>query len=176
MSDITGTWVIDRAHTTIGFTARHAMVAKVRGSFSQFEGQFTIAADVAASAAALTIQAASIDTANADRDGHLKSADFLDVEQFPTITFTSTGATQSGSTYNVTGELTIHGISKTVTIPFELIGVSQDPWGNTKIGFEAETEISRKDFGLTWNAALETGGVLVSDAIKLVLDVEATKQ
>lgn len=177
MSDITGTWVIDPAHTSIAFSARHAMVAKVRGNFTAFEGQFSIdAANIAASAAAITIQAASIDTDNADRDGHLKSADFLDVEQFPTLTFTSTSVTQSGSTYNVTGDLSIHGITKQVTIPFELVGVSQDPWGNTKIGFEAETEISRKDFGLTWNAALETGGVLVSDTIKLSLDVEATKQ
>lgn len=177
MSDITGTWVIDPAHTSIAFSARHAMVAKVRGNFTAFEGQFSIdAANIAASAAAITIQAASIDTDNADRDGHLKSADFLDVEQFPTLTFTSTSVSQSGSTYNVTGDLSIHGITKQVTVPFELVGVSQDPWGNTKIGFEAETEISRKDFGLTWNAALETGGVLVSDTIKLSLDVEATKQ
>ena len=177
MSDITGTWVIDPAHTSIAFSARHAMVAKVRGNFTAFEGQFSIdAANIAASAAAITIQAASIDTDNADRDGHLKSADFLDVEQFPTLTFTSTSVSQSGSTYNVTGDLSIHGITKQITVPFELVGVSQDPWGNTKIGFEAETEISRKDFGLTWNAALETGGVLVSDTIKLSLDVEATKQ
>lgn len=177
MSDITGTWVIDPAHTSIAFSARHAMVAKVRGNFTQFEGQFSIdSANLAASAAAITIQAASIDTDNADRDGHLKSADFLDVEQFPTLTFTSTSVSQSGSTYHVTGDLSIHGITKQITVPFELVGVSQDPWGNTKIGFEAETEISRKDFGLTWNAALETGGVLVSDTIKLSLDVEATKQ
>ena len=177
MSDITGTWVIDPAHTSIAFSARHAMVAKVRGNFTAFEGQFSIdAANIAASAAAITIQAASIDTDNADRDGHLKSADFLDVEQFPTLTFTSTSVSQNGSTYNVTGDLSIHGVTKQITVPFELVGVSQDPWGNTKIGFEAETEISRKDFGLTWNAALETGGVLVSDTIKLSLDVEATKQ
>lgn len=177
MADITGTWVIDPAHTNIGFSARHLMVAKVRGKFAQFEGQFTIdEANIGASAAALTIQAASIDTANADRDGHLKSADFLDVENFPTITFTSTGATQSGNNFAVTGDLTIHGVTKPVTVNFELAGVSQDPWGNTKIGFEGETEINREDFGLTWNAALETGGVLISDKIKLTLDVEAAKQ
>ena len=177
MADITGTWVIDPAHTSIAFTARHAMVAKVRGSFGEFEGQFTIdEANLGASSAQLTIQAASIDTSNADRDAHLKSPDFLNVEANPTLTFTSTAVERKGDVFNVTGNLTINGVSKPVTVPFELLGVSQDPWGNTKIGFEGETEISRKEFGLTWNAALETGGVLVSDNIKLVLDVEGTKQ
>ena len=127
-------------------------------------------------AANLTIQAASIDTKNADRDGHLKSADFLDVENFATITFASTDVSLKGDAIEVVGDLTIHGVTNKVVIPFELVGVSQDPWGNTKAGFEGETEISRKDFGLTWNAALETGGVLVGDDIKLNLDVEGTKQ
>ncbi len=172
-----GTWVIDTAHTTIGFSARHAMVAKVRGSFADFAGTFTIDADdVAASSAQVTIQAASIDTKTADRDAHLRSADFLDVEKFPTITFTSTNATADGTDVVLTGDLTIHGVTKPVAIRFELVGVSQDPWGNTKVGFEGSTKISRKEFGLVWNAALETGGVLVSDEIKIDLDVEAGKQ
>ena len=172
----TGTWVIDTAHTNLGFTARHAMVAKVRGNFGEFAGQFTIAEDIAASTAELTIQTASIDTKNADRDGHLKSADFLDVENFPTIDFVSTSAQAKGDTIVVTGDLTIHGVTRSVDVTYELTGISQDPWGATKIGFEGTASLSRKDFGLVWNVALETGGVLVSDEIKLTLDVEATKQ
>jgi polyisoprenoid-binding protein YceI len=179
MSDLTaaqGTWVIDAAHTNIGFTARHLMVSKVRGKFDAFEGGFTIDdANVGASSANLTIQAASIDTNSADRDGHLKSAEFLDVENFPTLTFVSTSAADKGSVVEVTGDLTIHGVTKSVVIPWEFIGVSTDPWGNVKAGFEAELEISREEFGLVWNVSLETGGVLISDKIKLVLDVQALK-
>ena len=173
----TGTWVIDTAHTNLGFSARHAMVAKVRGSFADFAGTFTIdGADLAASTAELTIQAASLETKNADRDAHVKSADFLDVEAFPTITFTSTAVKVDGDDITVTGDLTIHGVTKSVDIAYEFVGLSQDPWGNTKAGFEGSTKISRKDFGLTYNAALETGGVLIGDEIKIELDVEAAKQ
>jgi polyisoprenoid-binding protein YceI len=180
MSDLStaaGTWVIDPSHTNLGFSARHAMVAKVRGSFADYSGSFTIDADnLAASTAELTIQTASIDTRTADRDAHLKSPDFLDVETFPTITFTSTAVAAKGDDIVVTGDLTIHGVTKSVDVVYELLGISQDPWGNTRIGFEGSTKISRKDFGLVWNAALETGGVLVGDDIKLNLDVEATRQ
>jgi polyisoprenoid-binding protein YceI len=173
----TGTWVIDPTHTNLGFTARHAMVAKVRGAFGEFAGSFTIdGANPANSSAELTIQAASIDTKTADRDAHLTSADFLDVENFPTITFTSTAVAVNGNDITVTGDLTIHGVTKSVDVAYELVGISQDPWGNTKIGFEGSAKISRKEFGLTWNAALETGGVLISDDIKLTLDVEAALQ
>jgi polyisoprenoid-binding protein YceI len=176
LSAANGTWVIDAAHTNIGFTARHLMVSKVRGHFAAFEGGFSIdAGNIGASSANLTIQAASIDTANADRDGHLKSPEFLDVEAFPTLTFASTGAVDKGNVVEVTGDLTIHGVTKSVVIPWEFIGVSTDPWGNTKAGFEAELEISREEFGLIWNVKLETGGVLVSDKIKLTLDVQALK-
>lgn len=174
---ITGTWAIDPTHTTIGFSIRHAMIAKVRGSFGEFEGTFVInGADVAASTASLTIQAASFSTDNADRDVHVKSADFLDVENFPALTFTSTSATQQGSTFTVTGDLTIHGVTQSVPVSFDLIGTSTDPWGGNRIGFEGSADISREAFGLTWNTALETGGVLISDTVKLVLDVEAVKQ
>ena len=177
LATATGTWVIDPAHTNLGFSARHAMVAKVRGNFGEFAGTFTIDGDNPAnSSAELTIQAASIDTKTADRDAHLKSADFLDVEVYPTLTFTSTAVSVRGSDIVVTGDLTIHGVTKSVDVTYELVGISQDPWGNTKIGFEGSARISRKDFGLVWNAALETGGVLVGDEIKLSLDVEATKQ
>lgn len=180
MSDLantTGTWVIDPTHTTIGFSARHAMVAKVRGNFAEFGGSFTLdGSNPAASKAELTVQTATIDTRNADRDGHLKSADFLDVENFPTLTFTSTSVSGGGEKFTVTGDLTIHGVTKSVPVEFELLGVSTDPWGGIRIGFEGSTEISRKEFGLVWNAALETGGVLVGDTVKIELDVEAVKQ
>lgn len=176
LSAANGTWVIDAAHTSIGFSARHLMVSKVRGSFTAFEGGFTIdASNVSASSANLTIQAASIDTSSADRDVHLTSAEFLDVETFPTLTFVSTSAADKGNIVEVSGDLTIHGVTKSVVIPWEFIGVSTDPWGNTKAGFEAELEISRQEFGLVWNVALETGGVLVSDKIKLTLDIQALK-
>jgi polyisoprenoid-binding protein YceI len=174
---ITGTWAIDPTHTTIGFTIRHAMIAKVRGRFAEFEGTFVIdGANVGASTASLTIQAASFSTDNADRDGHVKSADFLDVENFPTLTFTSTSAVQQGNAFTVTGDLTIHGVTQSVPVAFELVGTSTDPWGGNRIGFEGTAEISREAFGLTWNTALETGGVLISDTVKLVFDVEAVKQ
>ena len=177
LSAASGTWVIDPTHTNLGFSARHAMVAKVRGNFGEFSGSFTIDGDnLAASTAEVTIQVASIDTKTADRDTHLKSPDFLDVENFPTITFVSTAVTPKGDDVVITGDLTIHGVTKSVEIEYEFVGISQDPWGQTKIGFEGSTKISRKDFGLTWNVALETGGVLIGDEIKLNLDVEATKQ
>ena len=173
-----GTWVIDTAHTNLGFSARHAMVAKVRGHFADFAGSFTIDGDnLAASSAELTIQSASIETKNADRDAHLKSPDFLEVEKYPTLTFVSTKITPvDPETVVVTGDLTIRDVTKPVDVKFELSGISKDPWGNTKIGFEGTAAINRKDFGLVWNAALETGGVLVSEDIKLTFDVEAALQ
>jgi len=177
LSATTRTWAIDPTHTTIGFSVRHAMVSKVRGNFSDFAGSATIdGANLAASSVEVTIQAGSIDTKNADRDGHLVSADFLDVENFPTLTFTSTNVAVNGADVTLTGDLTIHGVTRSVTVEFEYIGTSLDPFGFTRVGFEGTAKISRKDFGLVWNAALETGGVLVDDEITLVLDVEAVKQ
>lgn len=178
LSTTTGTWAIDPTHTTIGFSVRHAMVAKVRGRFTEFEGAFVLdGANPAASTANLVIQSASITTENADRDTHVKSAEFLNVEANPTLAFTSTSVKQTDDDeFVVTGDLTINGVTKSVDVEFELLGTSKDPWGGTRIGFEGKTEISRKDFGLVWNVALETGGVLVSDAVKLILDVEAVKQ
>jgi len=178
LSATTGTWAIDPTHTTIGFSVRHAMVAKVRGRFAEFEGTFNLdGANPAASSASLVIQTASITTENADRDAHLKSAEFLNVDVNPTLTFTSTGVRQTDDDeFVVTGDLTINGVTKSVDVEFELAGTSQDPWGGTRIGFEGETKVSRKDFGLTWNVALEAGGVLVGDEIKISLDVEAVKQ
>lgn len=181
MSDLTattGTWAIDGSHSTIGFTARHAMVAKVRGKFESYEGSIVLdGGNPAASSATLTIQAASLTTGTADRDAHLKSADFLDVEQYPTLTFVSTAVAQKGDDeFVVTGDLTIHGVTKSVDVEFSLVGVNPDPWGGTRIGFEGKTEISRKDFGLTWNVAIEGGGILVGDTVKIELDIEGVKQ
>lgn len=175
--DTTGTWEIDPTHTTIGFNVRHAMIAKVRGRFTDFGGTFTLdGANPANSSAELTVQMTSVDTQNDDRDNHLRSAEFFDVETFPTMTFVSTGVAAKGNDFVVTGDLTVHGVTKSVPVEFELVGISQDPWGNTRIGFEGEAEINRRDFGLEWNVALDTGGVLVSETIKIVLDVEAVKQ
>lgn len=177
LANATGTWDFDTAHTTLGFSARHAMVAKVRGGFSDFSGSFTIDGDdLSTSSAELTIQAASIDTRNSDRDAHLTSPDFLDVESFPTISFHSTAVHVDGNDVTIAGDLTIHGVTRPVSVDYEFVGISQDPWGNVRIGFEGSTTISRKDFGLVWNAALETGGVLVGDEIRLSLDVEGIRR
>jgi len=177
LSASTGTWDIDPTHSTIGFAARHAMIAKVRGRFAEFTGSITMdGANPAGSSADLTIVTASITTENDDRDGHLRSPEFLDVETFPTITYTSTSVVANGSTFTVTGDLTIRGITRPVVVEWELLGIGQDPWGGTRMGFEGKAEISRKDFGLTWNVALEAGGVLVSDNVQLLFDVEAVKR
>ncbi len=177
LSDLSGTYVIDAAHTRIGFVARHAMVTKVRGSFNEFEGSAVFdATDFTRSSAQLSIQVASIDTRSEQRDGHLRSNDFLDVETNPQITFVSTGVVQSGaSSLEVAGDLTIKGVTRSVTVPFDFEGAATDPFGNLRVGFEGSVVINRKDFGITWNAALETGGVLVSDKITLELEVSAIK-
>ena len=177
VADLTGEYTIDPAHTRLGFSARHAMVTTVRGSFKEFTGTAHIdAANPSASSVTLTIQAGSIDTGQADRDGHLVSADFFDVENNPTITFVSTKVDKvDDDTWAVTGDLTIKGSTKPVTIAFDETGSAQDPFGNVRVGFEGATSINRKDWGLTWNAALETGGVLVSEKIKLEFDVSAIK-
>jgi len=176
LSELTGTWNIDTAHSRIGFVARHAMVTKVRGSFNEFEGSAVVADDLADSSATVTIQTASIDTRNEQRDGHLKSNDFLSIEEFPTITFVSTGVTATGPTsLELTGDLTVRGVTNSVTVPFEFDGAAVDPYGNLRAGFEGSVTINRKDYGVTWNAALETGGVLVSDKIVLEFEISAIK-
>jgi polyisoprenoid-binding protein YceI len=173
--DLTGSYTIDPTHTRIGFSARHAMVTTVRGAFDEFEGGAQIdSADPGSSSAKLSIRAASINTGQADRDAHLRSADFLDVETFPELTFVATGVERADATsWVVSGDLTIKGVTNPVTVDFEYAGTATDPFGNLRVGFEGSTTINRKDWGLTWNAALETGGVLVSDRIKLELDVSA---
>ena len=176
-TDLTGTYTLDPTHTRIGFVARHAMVTKVRGSFNEFEGTAVLDGDdVAKSSATVVIQVASIDTRQAQRDEHLRSNDFLAMEEFPQITFVATGVTQTGSTsLELTGDLTIKGTTNSVTVPFDFEGLATDPFGNLRAGFEGKTTINRKDWGLSWNAALETGGFLVSDKIKLEFDVSAVK-
>jgi polyisoprenoid-binding protein YceI len=177
VSDLSGSYVIDPGHTRIGFVARHAMVTKVRGSFNEFEGSGVIdGTDFTKSTGQLTIQAASIDTRNEQRDAHLRSNDFLAMEEYPQITFVATDVRQTGATtLELTGDLTIRGVTNSVTIPFQFEGAATDPFGNLRVGFEGSTVINRKDYGITWNAALETGGVLVSDKITLEFEVSAIK-
>ena len=177
LADLAGTWTIDPSHTRVGFVARHAMVTKVRGAFNELEGSVVVDPDdFTASRATLTIQAASIDTRNEQRDGHLRSNDFLAMEEHPEITFVSTGVTRTSATsLDLTGDLTIKGVTRSVTVPFELEGLATDPFGNLRAGFEGAVTINRKDYGITWNAALETGGVLVSEKIVLELEVSAIK-
>lgn len=173
----TGTYTLDIAHTRIGFTARHAMVTKVRGSFNDFTGVLELdGAEPGLSTARVAIKADSIDTRNAQRDGHLRSGDFLEVERFPEITFASTGARQlDQANFQLTGDLTIKDVTRPVTIDFNYEGTATDPYGNVRIGFEGSVVISRRDFGLTWNAALETGGVLVGDRVVLEFEVSAIR-
>ena len=177
-SDISGTWTIDPAHSQMGFVARHAMVTKVRGSFNEFAGTVTVSDDdLSTTSIEVHIEAASIDTRNAQRDEHLRSNDFLAMDEFPQITFVSTSVEATGSTHlDVTGELTIKGVTNTVTVPFDFEGTATDPFGNQRAGFEASISINRKDYGVSWNAALETGGVLVSDKIVLELEISAIRQ
>jgi polyisoprenoid-binding protein YceI len=177
LSRLSGTYTIDPSHTRIGFVARHAMVTKVRGAFNEFEGSATFdAADPAATAVTVRITAASIDTRNAQRDEHLRSNDFLAMDEHPEITFVSTAFRQTGEdTFDLTGDLTVKGVTNSVTVPFTFEGAATDPFGNLRVGFEGSTTINRKDYGVTWNAALETGGVLVSDKIVLEFEVSAIK-
>ncbi|MER5530563.1 YceI family protein [Streptomyces sp. NPDC002677] len=174
---LTGDYTIDPAHTTLGFVARHAMVTNVKGSFQEFEGSLHLdGADPAKSTASLDIKMESITTGSPDRDGHLKSADFFKTDEFPTMAFRSTKAEAlGGDDYRITGDLTILGVTKPVTIDLEFNGAAKDPFGNERVGFEGKAEIKRSDWGVTWNAALETGGVLVSDKIKLNFDISAIK-
>ncbi len=172
-----GVYTLDPAHTTIGFVARHAMVTKTRGKFEEFEGTITVAEHLAESSAEATIKSASINTGNADRDGHVKGDDFFSVEQYPELTFKATQfqLDESGNG-TVTGDLTIKGTTKSVELKVEDVATAEDPFGNTRLGFEASTKINRKDFGVDFNAPLKTGGVLVSEEIKIELEVSVIKQ
>ena len=176
-STVTGTYELDPTHSRIGFVARHAMVTKVRGSFNEFAGAgYLDAEDPSRSHLELTIQASSIDTRNADRDGHLRSNDFFAMDEHPEIRFASTAVDAlDGTTYRVTGDLTIKGVTNSVTIDFEYTGTAVDPYGNRRLGLEGRTTVNRKDWGVNWNAALEAGGVLVGEKIVLEFDISAIR-
>ncbi|MEU7900759.1 YceI family protein [Nonomuraea sp. NPDC049152] len=169
-----GTYAIDVNHTRIGFTAKHMMVSKVRGSFEKFNGSITIAENPLESSAELTIDASSISTNVGDRDAHLRSGDFLDVEKYPELTFRSTRVVgHKGDEFTVLGDLTIRGVTQEVELTVEYGGVGTNPWGQLVWGFSISTEFDREEFGLTWNAALETGGVLVGKKVKIEVEGEA---
>jgi polyisoprenoid-binding protein YceI len=179
LSAYTGTWTLDPSHSEIGFTARHAVVTKVRGKFTAFEGVLNLDGEnPSASAITFSAELASIDTGSADRDAHLRSADFFDVDTNKALEFVSTGVEVNAASGSgvLRGDLTIKGVTRPVEIAVDFGGLALDPFGNQRVGFEGTTSISRKDFGLTWNVALETGGFLVSDEIKISLDISAIKQ
>jgi polyisoprenoid-binding protein YceI len=167
-------FTVDAAHSEVTFQVRH-LLSKVRGRFSEFEGTIDFNANAPEkSAVSLVIQAASIDTNQADRDKHLRSGDFFLVDEHPTISFVSSSIAAKGSgAYDVTGTLTIRGVARTVTLPVTLLGTARDPWGNEKLAFETETTINRKDYGVNWNAALETGGFLVGDEVRISVSLQA---
>lgn len=176
MNDLTpGVWNVDASHSRVGFVARHLMISKTRGHFNSFSGVVTVPEDRLQTTVEATVDIASIDTADANRDGHLKTGDFFDADQFPTMTFKSTKITPDGGDYQLTGDLTLHGVTKPVTFELEFDGVSQDPWGGTRAGFSASADINRKDWGLEYNAVLETGGVLIGDKVKIELEIELIK-
>jgi polyisoprenoid-binding protein YceI len=172
------TWEIDAAHSAIGFGIRHLMVSTVRGNFNTFNGAVTLDGDDAATAKiAVTIDPASIDTREAKRDEHLRSADFFDVARFPTMTFTSKKVEKAGAGFSVTGDLTMHGVTREVVLAVDgPLATVKDPWGGQRAGLRATATLSRKDFGLTWNKALETGGVVVGDEVAVVIDLELIRK
>jgi polyisoprenoid-binding protein YceI len=173
----TGTWAIDLSHSAATFSVRHLMVSKVRGRFTSFSGTISVPDDPYASTVEATIDVASIDTHDAGRDEHLRSGDFLEIDKYPTITFRSTGVRGDvPDALVLVGDLTIRGVTRSVELALEFNGVAADPWGGTRAGFSASTEISRKDFGMEWNVALEAGGFVVGDKVKIELEVEAIKQ
>ena len=171
-----GSYEIDTSHSVVEFQVRHLGLAKVRGRFNDFSGAIEIADEPLASRVDVTIDAASIDTRDEDRDNHLRSDDFLDVENHPTLEFHSTEVTLDGERATVRGDLTVRGVTKPVTLDLEFEGAAVDPWGNKRLGCSATTEVNRESFGLTWNQALETGGWLVGKTVRIDLSVEAVKQ
>lgn len=174
---VNGNWVFDPEHTRIGFSARHAMITTVRGAFNEVEGQLHVdATDVSKSSASVTVQVQSVDSRNAKRDGHLRSADFFDAEQWPVITFVSTKIEEiDEGSYAVTGKLTIRDVTQEVMVPISLVGVETDAFGVLRAGFEGSRRLQRRDFGLAWNMPLDSGGVLVSERITLEFEISVTK-
>ncbi|HEX4820449.1 MAG TPA: YceI family protein [Acidimicrobiales bacterium] len=170
---VAGTWTIDPVHSEVGFTVRHMMVSKVRGKFTEFSGELVTGDDPLDSRVSATIELASIDTGNPDRDNHIRSADFFETDTFKTMTYRSTGVRVDGDDYVLDGELTLKGVTKPVALKLELGGFGPDPYGGTRAGFSATGEIKRSEFGVDFNAALETGGLVVSDKVNLHLEIEA---
>ena len=174
---VAGTYAIDTSHSAAAFSVKHLVVAKTRGRFTDVTGEIKIADDPLASSVTVSIEAASITTGDANRDGHLRSEDFLDVKKFPTLTYASTSVRHTkGDHFAVDGDLTIAGVTRPVTLDVEYAGVVTDPWGGTRAVFNASAKINREEFGLTYNQALETGGVLIGKDISIDLEVEAVKQ
>ncbi|MHB1873610.1 MAG: YceI family protein [Streptosporangiaceae bacterium] len=173
---VAGTWSIDALHSEVGFTVRHMMVSKVRGKFTAFSGEIVTAEDMLGSSVTAEIELGSIDTGSEQRDGHIRSADFLDVENHPKMTYKSTGIRAAGDHYVVDGELTLKGVTKSVPLTLEVNGFGPDAYGGTRAGFSATGEINRQDFGVSWSAAMETGGVVVSDKVTISLEIEAVLQ
>ena len=171
-----GVWTLDMSHSEVGFSVRHAGISKVRGRFNEATAEARVRDSLADASLHASIKTASFDSGDANRDAHVRGADFFDVEQFPEMTFRATGIEGDGEDYTVTGDLTIRGVTKPVELEVEFTGVAVDPFGATRAGFSAEAEISRKEFGLTWNAVLEAGGVLVSDKVKINVDAALVKQ
>jgi polyisoprenoid-binding protein YceI len=177
LTDLTpGVWAIDASHSDVGFVARHLMVTKVRGRFNTVEGTITIAEDPLQSKVEATAEIASVTTGDPKRDEHLRSSDFFDAATYPTMQLVSTGIDQRGSGYVLHTNLTIKGVTKPVDFDLEFEGVGSDPWGGTRAGFSARADVNRKDWGLAWNMTLETGGVLVSDKVRIELEIEAVLQ
>jgi polyisoprenoid-binding protein YceI len=170
---VAGTWTIDPVHSEVGFSVRHMMVSKVRGKFTTFSGQIVTGGDPLGSAVTAEIDLSSIDTGNEQRDAHIRSADFFEVETYPTMTYRSTGVRAEGGEYILDGDLTLKGVTKSVPLTLELNGFGPDPYGGTRAGFTATTEINRRDFGVNFHAALETGGAVVADKVTLHLEIEA---
>ena len=171
-----GTWSIDPSHSEVGFAVRHLGISKTRGRFGSFRGDLVVAEQPEQSRVTVEIDADSIDTKDAGRDEHLRGADFFDVAAHPTLTFVTSDIAGAGDRWTVTGDLTIAGVTRPVVLETELTGLVTDPWGNERVAFAASTEVNREDFGLTWNAALETGGFLVGKTVKIDIEVEAVLQ
>ena len=170
-----GQWNVDVSHSRVGFVGRHLMIAKVRGQFRDFAGVVQVDQNLLDSTVEATVDLGSVDTGDPARDEHLRSSDFFTVDQHPKMTFTSSGITQDDGDYLLHGDLTIKGLTRPVAFALDFEGVSGDPWGGVRAGFTAEAEVNRKDWGLEWNQALETGGVLVGEKVKIQLDIELVK-
>jgi polyisoprenoid-binding protein YceI len=170
-----GEWTVDPTHSRVGFVARHLMVTKVRGSFTDYSAEVSIGENPLDSKLSAVVQMVSVDTGNADRDGHLRTNDFFDVEQFPTMSLASTGFSGSGDDVTMTADLTIKGVTLPVEFELEVEGPSKDPWGGTRAGVTATTTIDRKNWNIEWNAALETGGVMLGDKVQIELDIQLVK-